>query len=86
MTKPPYIHPSVLKKVNRGDRVVRTYSRSSTIIPKFIGLTFEIHNGKEFIPLFVTEETVGHKLGEFSETRPGSKKIKGKKDEKGGRK
>jgi len=50
-------------------KVIKTWSRRSTIIPEMVGLTFAVHNGKKFIPIFVTEEMVGHKLGEFSPTR-----------------
>ena len=53
----------------REGRVIKTWSRRSTIIPEMVGLTFAVHNGKKFIPVFVTEEMVGHKLGEFSPTR-----------------
>jgi len=62
-------------------KVIQTWSRRSTIIPDFIGLTFAVHNGKKFIPVFVTENMVGHKLGEFAPTRTfyghaGDKKTK----------
>jgi small subunit ribosomal protein S19 len=68
-------------------QVIKTWSRRSTILPEFIGLTFAVHNGKKFIPVFITEDMVGHKLGEFSPTRifyshaGGDKKsrLKGKK-------
>jgi small subunit ribosomal protein S19 len=50
-------------------KVIKTWSRRSTIIPEFVGLTFAVHNGKKFIPVFVTENMVGHKLGEFAPTR-----------------
>jgi small subunit ribosomal protein S19 len=50
-------------------RVIKTWTRRSTIVPEMVGLTFAVHNGKKFIPVFVTEEMVGHKLGEFSPTR-----------------
>ncbi len=50
-------------------RVIKTWSRRSTIVPEMVGLTFAVHNGKKFIPVFVTENMVGHKLGEFSPTR-----------------
>ena len=50
-------------------KVIKTWSRRSTILPEFVGLTFAVHNGKKFIPVFVTENMVGHKLGEFSPTR-----------------
>jgi small subunit ribosomal protein S19 len=67
-------------------RIIKTWSRRSTIIPEFVGLTFAVHNGKKFLPVFVTEDMVGHKLGEFAPTRTffshsGDKKtkLKGKK-------
>jgi small subunit ribosomal protein S19 len=64
-------------------QIIQTYSRASTIIPEFVGLTFGVYNGKKFIPVLVTEEMVGHKLGEFSPTRTfyghGDDKKKGKK-------
>lgn len=50
-------------------KIIKTWSRRSTILPEFIGLTFAVHNGKKFLPVFVTEDMVGHKLGEFSPTR-----------------
>ena len=60
----------VQKQQNSGDRrVIRTWSRRSTILPDMVGLTLAVHNGKTFIPVFVTENMVGHKLGEFSPTR-----------------
>jgi small subunit ribosomal protein S19 len=73
--KGPFVHPSLLKKVDRlkegkGDkRPIKTWSRNSTIIPDFVGHSFLIHNGKSFIPITVSEEMVGHKLGEFASTR-----------------
>ena len=72
--KGPYIDPHLLKKVEEANRtnsrkVIKTWSRRSTILPDMIGLTFAVHNGKKFIPVFVTENMVGHKLGEFSPTR-----------------
>ena len=72
--KGPYIDGKAQKKVMRqkqeGDRTpIRTWARASTIPPDFVGHTFEVHNGKAFIRVFVTEEMVGHKLGEFSPTR-----------------
>jgi small subunit ribosomal protein S19 len=73
--KGPYVDPKLLKKVEKlevsGERgkVIRTWSRRSTIIPQFIGHTFLVHNGKKFFPVFVLETMVGHKLGEFSPTR-----------------
>ncbi len=72
--KGPYVQESLMKKVTvarqAGDRrALKTWSRGSMIVPEFIGLTFAVHNGKEFVPVFVTENMVGHKLGEFSPTR-----------------
>ena len=57
------------KEANPSRRVISTYSRRSTIIPDMVGLTFAIHNGRKFVPVFITEQMVGHKLGEFSMTR-----------------
>jgi small subunit ribosomal protein S19 len=72
--KGPFVDDHVLQKVMQareaGSRkVIQTWSRRSTIIPDMVGLTFAVHNGKKFIPVFVTENMVGHKLGEFSPTR-----------------
>lgn len=74
LSKGAYIEPSLLKKVEamaKSDKKkpIKTWSRKSTIFPEFIGLTFEVHNGKAFIKVFVTEDMVGHKLGEFAPTR-----------------
>lgn len=74
LKKGPFADESLLKKINAmnesGDKaVVKTWSRRSTIFPEFIGHTFAVHNGKEFIPVYVTEDMVGHKLGEFAPTR-----------------
>jgi small subunit ribosomal protein S19 len=57
------------KETNPNKRVITTYSRRSTIIPEMVGLTFAVHNGRKFLPVFITENMVGHKLGEFSPTR-----------------
>ncbi len=72
--KGPYVEESLAKKVtvtgdDRSKKVIKTWSRRSTITPEFVGFTFAVHNGKKFIPVFVTENMVGHKLGEFSPTR-----------------
>ncbi len=72
--KGPYVEESLLEKIRRaqasGDKsVIKTWSRRSTITPELIGFTFAVHNGKKFIPVFVTENMVGHKLGEFASTR-----------------
>ncbi len=72
--KGPYIDYKLLKKVEKihqsGKKtMVKTWSRRSTIIPDFIGYTFAVHNGNKFIPVYITENMIGHKLGEFSPTR-----------------
>ena len=71
--KGPYIDPRLLKKlenVKRGDKtVIKTWSRRATITPEMVGFTFGVHNGKAHVPVFVVENMVGHKLGEFSSTR-----------------
>lgn len=84
--KGPFVDEHLLKKVetaiSTGDKkVIKTWSRRSTILPEFVGFTFAVHNGKKFIPVYVTENMVGHKLGEFSPTRTfhghaGDKKAK----------
>ncbi len=86
LKKGPFVDDHLLKKATQaqetGSRnIIKTWSRRSTILPEFVGLTFAVHNGKKFIPVFVTEDTVGHKLGEFSLTRTffghaGDKKTK----------
>ncbi|HPC04010.1 MAG TPA: 30S ribosomal protein S19 [Syntrophales bacterium] len=89
--KGPFVDESLLIKVKRSEEsgsrnVMRTWSRRSTVLPEFIGHTFAVHNGKKFIPVFVTENMVGHKLGEFAPTRTfyghaadRKSKIKGRK-------
>jgi small subunit ribosomal protein S19 len=74
LKKGPYVHPKLMKKIDelnrtREKRVIRTWSRSSTISPEFVGHTLAVHNGNKFIPIFITENMVGHKLGEFAPTR-----------------
>ena len=74
LKKGPFVDENLMskvKKVNKESKkeVIKTWSRRSTIYPEFIGLTFAVHNGKEFIPVYVTEDMVGHKLGEFALTR-----------------
>lgn len=74
LKKGPFIDESLAKKVEKVNslekkEVIKTWSRRSTIFPNFIGLTFAVHNGKDFIPVYVTEDMVGHKLGEFVPTR-----------------
>jgi len=89
LKKGPFVDTSLFKKVTdaqetRSNKVVKTWSRRSTIIPEMVGITLAVHNGKKFIPVFITENMVGHKLGEFSPTRTfyghaGDKKSKVKK-------
>ena len=72
--KGPFVHPSLLKKVDKlkgqtNRKPIKTWSRNSTIIPDFVGHSFLIHNGRIFIPITISEEMVGHKLGEFAPTR-----------------
>jgi small subunit ribosomal protein S19 len=72
--KGPFVDPSLIKKVEKlsgqtQKAPIKTWSRKSTIIPEFVGVSFLIHNGKKFIPIKISEEMVGHKLGEFSPTR-----------------
>ena len=74
LKKGPFVDTSLQKKVDRvlqsgSKQVIRTWSRRSMITPDFVGLTFHVHNGKLFVPVFVTENMVGHRLGEFSPTR-----------------
>jgi len=73
LKKGPYIQASLQKKVEATQTgkkgVIKTWSRRSTISPEFVGLNFAVHNGHKFIPVFVTENMVGHKLGEFAPTR-----------------
>ena len=74
LKKGPFIDSKLLNKVRsaqetRGNRVVRTWSRRSTIVPEMVGITLAVHNGRKFIPVFISEDMVGHKLGEFSPTR-----------------
>ena len=74
LKKPPFVHYKLAQRVNDAvesgkKSVIKTWSRASTITPDFIGLTFAVHNGNKFIPVFVTENMVGHKLGEFAPTR-----------------
>ena len=74
LKKGPFVDEHLMKKVkalSETDKkeVIKTWSRRSTIYPEFIGHTFAVHNGKEFIPIYVTEDMVGHKLGEFAQTR-----------------
>ncbi len=72
--KGPFCDEHLMKKVveqkkNKDNRVIQTWSRRSTIFPEFIGLTIAVHNGREHVPVYITEDMVGHKLGEFAPTR-----------------
>ena len=72
--KGPYVHPKLAKKVEKAQRsdskvVIRTWARASTIMPDMLGMTIAVHDGRRHIPVFVTENMVGHKLGEFAPTR-----------------
>jgi len=74
LKKGPFIEPQLMKKVliaqeSMSNRVIKTWSRRSTVVPEMVGITLAVHNGRKFIPVFVTEDMVGHKLGEFSPTR-----------------
>jgi len=74
LKKGPFVDPSLQRKISRvmssgSKQVVRTWSRRSMITPEFVGMTFHVHNGKLFMPVFVTENIVGHRLGEFAPTR-----------------
>lgn len=88
LKKPPFVHYKLIKRVDVAQEsgsksVIKTWSRASTITPEFVGLTIAVYNGKKFIPVYVTENMVGHKLGEFAPTRTfrghGGKKDKGKR-------
>ena len=89
LKKGPFVEESLMKKVmaivegKNPKKPIKTWSRRSTIYPEFVGITFNVHNGRDFIPVYVTEDMVGHKLGEFSPTRTfrghGADKKKGKK-------
>lgn len=85
LKKGPFVDYHLLKKIRKMDiknkRVIKTWSRRSLIIPEMIGFTFTVHNGRHFIPVFVNENMVGHKLGEFSPTR----NFKGHSGDKSGK-
>ena len=74
LKKGPFIDEKLMTKIERAqaarsNKVIKTWSRRSTIIPEMVGVTIAVHNGKKFIPVFIAEDMVGHKLGEFSPTR-----------------
>ena len=91
LKKGPFVDDHLLKKVHQSietqsRKIIKTWSRRSTVLPEFVGVTFAVHNGRKFLPVFVTEDMVGHKMGEFAPTRTffghsGDKKsrLKGKK-------
>jgi small subunit ribosomal protein S19 len=84
LKKGPFIDNSLLTKVNeaqasRSSQVIKTWSRRSTIVPEMVGVTLAVHNGRKFIPVFISENMVGHKLGEFSPTRTFYGHASGKK-------
>ena len=74
LKKGPFVDAKLMKKVLKAvetadKKLIKTWSRRSTVVPEFIGITFAVHNGRKFVPVYVTENMVGHKLGEFSPTR-----------------
>jgi small subunit ribosomal protein S19 len=74
LKKGPFVDDHLMKKVitaqdTRSRNIIKTWSRRSTVLPEFVGVTLAIHNGKKFLPIFITEDMVGHKLGEFAPTR-----------------
>ena len=74
LKKGPYVHDSLIKKINKLNetqekKVIKTWSRASMIIPDMLGHTIAVHNGKSHVPVYITEQMVGHKLGEFANTR-----------------
>ncbi len=76
LKKGPFVDESLIKKAmvmandsSKGSKVIKTWSRRSTVVPEFIGLTFAVHNGRKFVPVYVTDQMIGHKLGEFAPTR-----------------
>jgi small subunit ribosomal protein S19 len=72
LKKGPFVDQKLLKKIKNlkpgAKNIIKTWARASTILPEMVGFTFGVHNGKEFVPVYITEEMVGHKLGEFSPT------------------
>ncbi len=88
MKKGPFVHQGLMKKIeqmnaNNEKKVIKTWSRSSTIFPQMVGHTIAVHDGRKHIPVYIVEDMVGHKLGEFAPTRTfrghaGDKKVKGK--------
>jgi len=88
LKKGPFIHYKLQRKVDELNqsgkkKVIKTWSRASMITPEFVGYTFAVHNGKNFIPVYITENMVGHRLGEFSPTRSFRGHAGSKKDNRG---
>jgi small subunit ribosomal protein S19 len=86
--KGPFVDESLLRKVReeQGGKIIKTWSRRSTILPEMVGITIGVHNGKKFFPIFISEEMVGHKLGDFSPTRTFHSHVGDKKTRIGGKK
>ncbi len=89
LKKGPYVEPSLRSRLDKmndaGDRsVIKTWSRRSTVVPEMVGHTLAVHNGKRFIPVYITENMVGHKLGEFAPTRTFRSHAGGRSDRKTG--
>jgi small subunit ribosomal protein S19 len=89
LKKGPYINPKLLAKVEKlnssgGRQVIRTWSRASTIFPQMVGHTIAVHNGRRHVPIYITENMVGHKLGEFAPTRTYRGHLRGS-EKRGGR-
>ncbi len=86
--KGPFVDESLLRKVReeRGGKIIKTWSRRSTVLPEMVGITIGVHNGKKFFPIFISEDMVGHKLGDFSPTRTFHSHAGDKKTRIGGKK
>lgn len=85
LKKGPYAHPKLLKKIRAMNesgekRVIRTWSRASTIFPEMVGHTIAVHDGRKHVPVYITEDMVGHKLGEFAPTRTYRGHVKSERD------
>jgi small subunit ribosomal protein S19 len=86
--KGPFVDGSLLRKIReeQGGKILKTWSRRSTVLPEMVGITIGVHNGKKFFPIFISEEMVGHKLGDFSPTRTFHSHAGDKKTRIGGKK
>lgn len=87
LKKGPYVEASLMKKVQQMQasnkkKPIKTWSRRSTIFPEFVGLTFDVHNGKTFLSVYITEDMIGHKLGEFASTRNFKQHTSNRKENK----